>query len=123
MTQSIVLILFFATLAAVFNWVARERGFFKLNGIPITHVSLSPLTGRKHQLRVHMAHIGHPILGDYMYDPGFQTTDTEYRTMLHALKIRIPFPGLDKPIEVCTEDPFVPMISSANQTQHHQHPE
>ena len=33
----------------------------------LTTVELSPITGRTHQLRVHMAHIGHPILGDGQY--------------------------------------------------------
>jgi tRNA pseudouridine32 synthase/23S rRNA pseudouridine746 synthase len=32
-----------------------------------THVLLEPLTGRAHQLRVHLASIGHPILGDALY--------------------------------------------------------
>jgi 23S rRNA pseudouridine1911/1915/1917 synthase len=34
-----------------------------------TLVSLEPLTGRQHQLRVHLASIGHPILGDKLYGP------------------------------------------------------
>ncbi len=35
--------------------------------IPAALVELSPITGRTHQLRVHMAHIGHPLLGDTRY--------------------------------------------------------
>jgi tRNA pseudouridine32 synthase/23S rRNA pseudouridine746 synthase len=35
----------------------------------VTHVVLQPLTGRTHQLRVHMLAIGHPILGDHLYAP------------------------------------------------------
>lgn len=35
--------------------------------LPFTLVKLAPLTGRKHQLRIHLAHIGHPILGDKLY--------------------------------------------------------
>ena len=35
---------------------------------PVTLLRLSPLTGRRHQLRVHCAHSGHPILGDLTYD-------------------------------------------------------
>lgn len=35
----------------------------------VTHVVLEPLTGRTHQLRVHMQAIGHPILGDHLYAP------------------------------------------------------
>jgi 23S rRNA pseudouridine1911/1915/1917 synthase len=37
-----------------------------------TLVRLTPRTGRQHQLRVHMAAIGHPILGDKLYGPGAQ---------------------------------------------------
>ncbi len=34
---------------------------------PFTLVKLFPKTGRKHQLRIHLAHIGHPIVGDKLY--------------------------------------------------------
>ena len=46
---------------AVTHWevVARYRGY--------THVRCRLETGRTHQIRVHMAHIGHPILGDVVY--------------------------------------------------------
>ena len=37
------------------------------NGFPVTRVSLTPITGRTHQLRVHCAAMGHPILGDPAY--------------------------------------------------------
>lgn len=39
----------------------------KWNGHPVTRVSLTPVTGRTHQLRVHCAALGHPILGDPVY--------------------------------------------------------
>ena len=47
--------------SAVTHWevVARYRGY--------THVRCRLETGRTHQIRVHMAHIGHPILGDSVY--------------------------------------------------------
>jgi len=38
-----------------------------LNGIPVTRLELVPITGRTHQLRVHCAAIGHPIIGDSIY--------------------------------------------------------
>jgi len=48
-----------------------------------TRLALQPLTGRTHQLRVHLAAIGHPILGDALYSP--DTADAEApRLMLHA---------------------------------------
>lgn len=55
-----------------------------------TRVHLTPLTGRSHQLRVHMAEIGHPILGDPFYA---STTAADYpRLMLHAKTLRIKHP-------------------------------
>lgn len=48
-----------------------------------TLVQLSPKTGRTHQLRAHMAHIGHPIIGDKAYG---STMDSP-RIMLHAQKL------------------------------------
>ncbi|MCL2861036.1 MAG: RluA family pseudouridine synthase [Firmicutes bacterium] len=40
---------------------------FEIKGEKITCLKLSPITGRTHQLRAHLAHIGHPILGDMKY--------------------------------------------------------
>ncbi len=56
-----------------------------------TRLSLSPITGRSHQLRVHMAEIGHPILGDPFYAPEdvFEAAD---RLQLHALSLTIHHP-------------------------------
>jgi tRNA pseudouridine32 synthase/23S rRNA pseudouridine746 synthase len=48
-----------------------------------TRVKLLPHTGRSHQLRVHMMHIGHPILGDEFYANGDAMTARE-RLALHA---------------------------------------
>lgn len=54
-------------------------------------IELNPITGRSHQLRVHMAEIGHPILGDCFYAP-----DDIYaaapRLLLHAQKLQIHHP-------------------------------
>jgi 23S rRNA-/tRNA-specific pseudouridylate synthase len=49
------------------------RGYFYQDGdsrktqIPVTKILLQPLTGRRHQLRLHMVALGHPILGDFTY--------------------------------------------------------
>ena len=51
-----------------------------------THVLLEPLTGRTHQLRVHLASIGHPILGDALYgDADVQARAP--RLLLHASEL------------------------------------
>lgn len=48
-----------------------------------TRVSLVPLTGRSHQLRVHLASLGHPILGDPLYAPA-EVASLAPRLLLHA---------------------------------------
>ncbi|MEM9496312.1 MAG: pseudouridine synthase [Pseudomonadota bacterium] len=54
-----------------------------------TRVRLMPLTGRSHQLRVHMLSLGHPILGDPLYS---QDADSYPRMMLHAEQLRLRHP-------------------------------
>ncbi|MEH3159718.1 MAG: pseudouridine synthase, partial [Sphingomonas taxi] len=57
-------------------------------------VELQPLTGRTHQLRVHMAAIGHPIVGDGKYGglDAFLTGGISRKMHLHARRIRIDHP-------------------------------
>ena len=51
-------------------------------GADTSRVELEPVTGRTHQLRVHMSAIGHPILGDALY--GGKASGSAARLMLHA---------------------------------------
>jgi 23S rRNA pseudouridine1911/1915/1917 synthase len=61
-----------------------------------TLVSLRPRTGRTHQLRVHMAHLGCPIVGDKLY--GWKARGGEKPPlMLHAHRLRIVLPGETEP--------------------------
>ncbi|MEE2862252.1 MAG: pseudouridine synthase [Pseudomonadota bacterium] len=55
-----------------------------------TRVRLMPVTGRSHQLRVHMAQTGHPILGDPLYATGAAADHP--RLMLHAESLRFRHP-------------------------------
>jgi 23S rRNA pseudouridine955/2504/2580 synthase len=57
-------------------------------------VALQPYTGRTHQLRVHMAAIGHPIIGDGKYGgpDAFLTGSISRKMHLHARRLRIPHP-------------------------------
>jgi 23S rRNA pseudouridine1911/1915/1917 synthase len=50
-----------------------------------TFVDVEPLTGRTHQIRVHMAHFGHPISGDRFYG----TVNTKHRLWLHAKTLEL----------------------------------
>jgi tRNA pseudouridine32 synthase/23S rRNA pseudouridine746 synthase len=69
-----------------------------------TRVELHPLTGRSHQLRVHMAAIGHPILGDPLYAVG-QAADFP-RLMLHARTLGFRHPQGGAPVTFASPAPF-----------------
>ena len=69
-----------------------------------TRVRLAPRTGRSHQLRVHMAELGHPILGDPFYAEG-EARDHP-RLMLHAEALRLRHPDGGRGIEVKARAPF-----------------
>lgn len=58
---------------------------------PVTRVALKPITGRSHQLRVHMLHIGHVIIGDPIYADGV-ALELSPRLNLHAHKLRLKHP-------------------------------
>ena len=57
-----------------------------------TRVELEPVTGRSHQLRVHLLALGHPILGDALYAPGAVQARSP-RLLLHACALRFVHPA------------------------------
>ena len=83
---------------AVTHWevVARYRGY--------THVRCRLETGRTHQIRVHMAHIGHPILGDVVY--GHKKPELGQDSQcLHAGALCFTHPRDGRPVMVYAELP------------------
>ena len=69
-----------------------------------TRVRLYPLTGRSHQLRVHMASLGHPILGDPLYAEG--SAADHPRLMLHAESLRLRHPDSNATMSFSAPPPF-----------------
>ena len=70
-----------------------------------TRVSLMPVTGRSHQLRVHMAALRHPMLGDSLYaPPGVQALSP--RLLLHATELRFAHPVTGQALTFASEAPF-----------------
>jgi 23S rRNA pseudouridine955/2504/2580 synthase len=65
-------------------------------------VSLKPVTGRQHQLRAHMALIGHPIVGDNKYggDDNLPAEQIENKLHLHARRLVLPHPVTGGKIDV-----------------------
>ncbi len=67
-----------------------------------TLIEAMPLTGRTHQIRVHLASAGYPILGDKFYNPEDSTT---YPLMLHCKKLEFNHPITKKRITIETDVP------------------
>lgn len=65
-------------------------------------IELTPRTGRTHQLRVHMASIGHPLAGDWLY--GAEDRSLIPRPALHAAKLTLAHPVTGEPL--CLEAPL-----------------
>lgn len=70
-----------------------------------TRVHLTPLTGRTHQLRVHLAALGHPILGDPLYAPP-EHAARYGRLHLHATTLSIIHPTRRVPMQFDSPAPF-----------------
>lgn len=70
-----------------------------------TRVELEPVTGRSHQLRVHLRELGHPILGDALYAPPEVRAMAE-RLLLHACSLRFVHPQTGKALAFECLTPF-----------------
>lgn len=57
-----------------------------------------PRTGRTHQIRAHLATLGHPLLGDRVYSDADREGESAPRLMLHAWRLTVRLPGLDAPL-------------------------
>jgi 23S rRNA pseudouridine1911/1915/1917 synthase len=102
---------------AVTHWEVLER-YAGADGKPVASLLACTLeTGRTHQIRVHLAHIGHPILGDTAYGTGFKTKasllapnacaalEALGRQALHAYLLRFEHPGSGEILEFHSELP------------------
>lgn len=69
-----------------------------------SRLRLHPVTGRSHQLRVHMLALGHPILGDPFYAP--DTYGAHPRMMLHAEELRLSHPDGGDGMRFRSKAPF-----------------
>ena len=84
---------------AITHWRVLERLADR------TRLELRPLTGRSHQLRVHLSHIGHPILGDSLYAPP-EVQSLAARLLLHAEMLCIEHPATREKLTLHSACPF-----------------
>lgn len=84
---------------AITRWRVLERGDDS------TRLELRPITGRSHQLRLHLKELGHPILGDDLYAPP-EVLKRADRLMLHASSLSIVHPSNAAPMTFTSEAPF-----------------
>ena len=70
-----------------------------------TRLDLEPVTGRAHQLRLHLLSLGHPILGDALYAPPEVQARAE-RLLLHASALRFTHPTSGAPMAFESAAPF-----------------
>ena len=82
-----------------------DGSFQPQSGKPLldaSRIELEPVTGRTHQLRVHLAAIGHPVLGDQLYGERGAAT----RLLLHARKLSFMHPSSLEMLSLTAEPPF-----------------
>lgn len=84
-------------------WLERQ-------GAKSAEVKLQPITGRTHQLRLHLAAIGHPILGDRLYD----SEHCSGRLCLHASQLDFAHPATGKRMQFLSTGPFDLQEGAAN---------
>ena len=83
----------------------RYRVLARDEGLDCSRVELEPLTGRSHQLRVHLLSIGHPIWGDELYaSPEIQARAG--RLLLHASQLAFAHPLTGEPLRFVCEAGF-----------------
>lgn len=86
---------------ALSHWRVLQRSFDG-QGRPIARLLLAPRTGRSHQLRVHLAQIGHPLRGDGLYG---SSADVD-RLRLHACGLRFWHPATGVPLRLRCPPPW-----------------
>lgn len=81
--------------------VTKYRKIAEYNGFSELEIELE--TGRTHQIRVHMSHIGHPLVGDFLY--GDEERDIAKRQLLHSYYIEFVHPVTGEQMKFETENP------------------
>ncbi len=113
---------------AITHWEVLDA-FSGRDGKPVASLLACQLeTGRTHQIRVHLSHIGHPLMGDAVYGPGFKTKANALRPgaraaleglgrqALHAYLLTLEHPGTGEILEWTSDLP--PDLAALRQSLH-----
>jgi len=84
---------------------ARTEWELKKKGKEAAILYCHPITGRTHQIRVHLSGIGHPILGDHQYGKKSRCSYVPSRCLLHALSVSFIHPMTKEPLHIEAEIP------------------
>jgi 23S rRNA pseudouridine1911/1915/1917 synthase len=88
------------------RWEVRDWSrCLKAPGGWLTTVALTPITGRRHQLRRHLASLGHPILGDEVYTPETLPVLRRKGLYLAAVGLRVVHPVGDRQLDIHVGEP------------------
>jgi 23S rRNA pseudouridine1911/1915/1917 synthase len=79
--------------AAVTEWKVLSRGVASGTDEKVSYLEALPKTGRTHQIRVHLKHLGYPVVNDPLYAQGRPTLFGLLRPALHAFSLSISLPG------------------------------
>ena len=93
--------------AAVTEWRVLSRSADPATGEKASYLEVQPKTGRTHQIRVHLKHIGHPVVCDPLYAKGRPCLFGFNRPALHAFSLSITLPsGEQRTFEAPLPDDF-----------------
>ncbi len=85
--------------------ITRWRPLSYIDAMESILIELEPVTGRSHQLRVHLLALGHAIVGDALYANQRIQVKSD-RLLLHARSIEFPHPVSGQPVQFRSQDPF-----------------
>lgn len=90
---------------AITEWKVMKQ--YSLFSLQYSLLGVRPMTGRTHQIRVHLKHAGHPIVSDYLYGGKQYKEDIKWcpRLFLHARSIEFTHPGTGEKVSCESEMP------------------
>lgn len=90
---------------AITDYTVLKRFYNHPDGMPVSRLRLYPVTGRSHQLRIHLRCLGHPLAGCDLYG-NLAAYELSARLLLHASKLTFTHPGSEQHVTYESAAPF-----------------